>query len=130
MGGCDFWADHRGEEDASKAFHAAVEEAQYEYGHGGYTGTIAEMHEFVVVTPPANVDARLLAQFIHESDYKLISRKPEGLSATEQVFYDSLPDGFKPKLRHLAEVHSDKWGPCLAIKIAPKWWAFFGWASS
>lgn len=43
MGACDFsqFSRARGR-DYKKAFNEAVEEAQYEYGHGGYTGTIAE----------------------------------------------------------------------------------------
>jgi hypothetical protein len=32
--------------DIAAAFAAAVAEAQYEYGHGGYTGTIAEKDAF------------------------------------------------------------------------------------
>lgn len=31
-----------------EAFRQLVEDAQYEYGHGGYSGTIAEKSEFVV----------------------------------------------------------------------------------
>lgn len=36
--------------DAKEAFGNAVEQAQYDYGHAGYTGTIAEKHGFVMVT--------------------------------------------------------------------------------
>ncbi|MET9265303.1 hypothetical protein [Amycolatopsis sp. NPDC004079] len=38
--------------DADKAFHAAVANAQWEHGSGGYTGTIAEKESegFVIVT--------------------------------------------------------------------------------
>jgi hypothetical protein len=32
--------------DLDTAFRAAVEDAQHEYGHGGYTGSIAEKHSF------------------------------------------------------------------------------------
>ena len=35
--------------DARNAFIGAVREAQYECGHGGYTGTIAEKHGFTVI---------------------------------------------------------------------------------
>lgn len=33
---------------AKEAFREAVDEAQYKYGHGGYTGTIAEKHDFTM----------------------------------------------------------------------------------
>ena len=48
MGACDFYTRSKGS-SAKAAFANAVEEAQYESGHGGYTGTIAEKHSFVVV---------------------------------------------------------------------------------
>ena len=35
--------------DARNAFIGAVREAQYECGHGGYTGTIAEKDSFTVI---------------------------------------------------------------------------------
>jgi hypothetical protein len=36
--------------DVGKAFHIAREQAGYEHGHGGYSGTIQEKHDFVVIT--------------------------------------------------------------------------------
>jgi hypothetical protein len=36
--------------DASEAFANAREEAQWEHGHGGYSGTIAEKSKFKLVT--------------------------------------------------------------------------------
>ena len=36
---------------AREAFKNLVEEAEYENGHGGYTGTIAEKHSYKMVTP-------------------------------------------------------------------------------
>ncbi len=38
---------------ARAAFDLAVGNARHEDGHGGYTGTIAEKHEFKMVTPNA-----------------------------------------------------------------------------
>lgn len=37
---------------AQEAFDAAVEEARYDYGHAGYTGTLAEKTSFVMIEPP------------------------------------------------------------------------------
>ena len=36
---------------AREGFDLLVEEAQYESGHGGYTGTIAEKSDYKMVTP-------------------------------------------------------------------------------
>lgn len=37
--------------DPAAAFAAAVDEAQYERGHGGYSGSIAEKEDFTVASP-------------------------------------------------------------------------------
>ena len=41
MGACEFGTTSEGA-TAKEAFKRAVEDAQYEHGHGGYSGTIAE----------------------------------------------------------------------------------------
>ena len=46
---------------AKDAFTAAVEQAQYDYGHRGYTGSIAEKHAFVSIPLPAGKDAAAYA---------------------------------------------------------------------
>ena len=49
MGATNFACIGKGK-DADEAFLAAREEALYEDGHGGYTGTIAEKDGFKLVT--------------------------------------------------------------------------------
>jgi hypothetical protein len=41
---------------AQEAFNYAVKEARYMYGHGGYTGTIAEKDSFRMVYVPPGED--------------------------------------------------------------------------
>jgi hypothetical protein len=41
MGACDFMFSRKGT-DVNKLFNEAREQAQYEHGHGGYSGTVAE----------------------------------------------------------------------------------------
>lgn len=38
---------------ARDAFKTAVKQAQYDHGHAGYTGTIAEKTDFIMLTVPA-----------------------------------------------------------------------------
>jgi hypothetical protein len=66
MGACDFESVGFGK-TANDAFRQAVSEAQYEYGHGGYTGTIAEKggDGFIHVVLPARTDLRKLLSGIH-----------------------------------------------------------------
>lgn len=51
MGACTFSTVASGK-TAEEAFRAARERAQYEHGHGGYTGTIAEKSQFTVINCP------------------------------------------------------------------------------
>jgi len=56
MGGTTFFITSKGD-TAKEAFQNAVAEAQYESGHGGYTGTIAEKRSFTMIPFPAGKDA-------------------------------------------------------------------------
>jgi len=42
---------------AENAFRAAVEKAQYDYGHRGYSGSIAEKESFVEIELPEGEEA-------------------------------------------------------------------------
>lgn len=60
---------------AQKAFASLVEKARYDHGHAGYTGTIAEKHEFQMEHPragesPADCVKRCQADESHFSDDK------------------------------------------------------------
>ncbi len=41
---------------AADAFEAARKQAQYDHGHSGYTGTVAEKDEFVLIPFPGGDD--------------------------------------------------------------------------
>lgn len=52
-----------------KAFRRAVKKAEYEYGHAGYTGTIAEKDSYVVIDMPEGAEPIDYAlQLVHEGD--------------------------------------------------------------
>jgi len=89
--------------NASEAFSSAVEDAKYNYGHAGYTGSIAEKDDFVMVSNQV---------FDSRSD--------------ASAYADRLIDEGDPRI-------DDKWGPagCVAFKSKDKtMYMFFGWASS
>ena len=69
MGATNFFAVGKGR-DLREAFSEAVESARYEYGHGGYTGTIAEKNSVKLAAwhrlPPKK--ARRLAQTCMDND--------------------------------------------------------------
>lgn len=100
MGAQTFVTSGRGK-TAADAFDAAVRDARYAYGHGGYTGTIAEKNAFRVITPPAGVDPEAYA-------HALLN----GEETTRALDID------------------DKWGPAACIDLGNGEFLFFGWASS
>ena len=55
MGAESFITYARGD-TAEEAFRAAVSEAQWDYGHSGYSGTIAEKDGFVMIALPTGED--------------------------------------------------------------------------
>lgn len=59
MGACTFTNVAVGR-TAKEAFGEAVSTARHMYGHGGYTGTIAEKREFVMVAVPSGRTAKEL----------------------------------------------------------------------
>ena len=85
---------------AGEAFRAAVEAALYEYGHRGYSGTIAEKKEFVMIDLPEDMNA--------------IERERHAETLLEDI----------------DDRIGDKWGPAGCIKLDDDQWLFFGWASS
>lgn len=61
--------------NAEEAFRAAVDWARAEYGHGPYTGTIAEKHGFTILALPEGVRpnefiAALKADDIYQDDFR------------------------------------------------------------
>lgn len=105
MGACDFYTNGKGN-SAKEAFNAAVDQMQWDRGHGGYTGTIAEKSSFVMITPPSpfSADEKEAAQ--------------QAMQLAEQLMADD------------DKRIEDKWGPAGCIKYASDKYLFFGWASS
>ncbi|WP_032381021.1 hypothetical protein [Rhodococcoides fascians] len=86
MGATDFSSIAAGK-TSREAFEAAKASALHQYGHGGYTGTLAEKDDFIVIpTPPlTSSDAADLAEELIANDDDRISDKwgPAGAIAVE-----------------------------------------------
>jgi len=74
MGAADFSCRARGK-TAKEAFASAVLDAQYESGHGGYTGTIAEKYSFVMIQPTDGESPEDCANRLMEADDPRVSDK-------------------------------------------------------
>jgi hypothetical protein len=130
------------------AFYALVREAQWEHGHGGYTGTIAEKHDYVLFAVPegltpmeaaaAAMSARNIMDYDDEkADWVRRPMTPE--SVAKHAIYGNYPEKqadlaariapHMATLVKIGEVASDKWGPAAAFQLADDKWLFFGLAS-
>jgi len=74
MGATDFWIENDGK-DAEEAFRTAVEQALYDYGHAGYSGTIAEKVAFIMIDVPDGMDPAKYAQKLMQDGDERIDDK-------------------------------------------------------
>lgn len=74
MGACTFYTESTGR-NAKEAFDSAVQEAQYEYGHGGYTGTIAEKGSFTSIPLPEGQDPYTRAEELIDKQDRRVDDK-------------------------------------------------------
>jgi hypothetical protein len=72
MGAETFFARAKGQ-TAKEAFKSAKSQAEYDYGHRGYTGTIAEKDEFTSIGKTETLDeARQMAdKLIDSADHRI-----------------------------------------------------------
>ena len=89
--------------NAGVAFNNAVEQAAYDHGHAGYTGTIAEKESFVMIPLP--------------------KKGKKNLVDRAEAFANKLIEKNDSRI-------DDKWGPAGCIKVGRSKYLFFGWASS
>ena len=109
MGGCDFTHIETGR-DASEAFDRAVQSAQYEYGHGGYTGTIAEKPSYVLIRLPKRVTAAKFLRWVE--DAPLSSAFDGGHDGLKKI-----PEQHRDLVRRALKIYDDKWGAALALEL-------------
>lgn len=121
MGATTFVVESRGT-TAAHAFSKAVSEAQYEYGHRGYTGTIAEKYEYIGFPLPEELWGKDTQEIITWCN-RALSYRFNQEETPEQV--------------RIGKRVEDKWGPagCFPLPGEPDEkgelpYIFFGWASS
>lgn len=91
MGATTFFTKVKGK-TAREAFSIAKEQAYYEHGHSGYTGTIAEKSSFVMIAPPDGINPENYADDLMDNDDDRINDKwgPAGcikLEGNEYLFF-------------------------------------------
>lgn len=113
MGACEFMVRAKGK-TAREAFKSAVEDAQYESGHGGYTGTIAEKSDFRTFTLPQGKDAGDYAEDLMENDSRVSDKwGPAGcilLNTQETNVKEKVPQkATKAKVENIVQKGTRKW---------------------
>jgi hypothetical protein len=73
MGGSDFYTYGTGT-TAKEAFKSAVSEAQYEYGHRGYTGSLAEKESFIMIPAGSASPDELAEKLMDECDDRICDK--------------------------------------------------------
>jgi hypothetical protein len=124
---------------AQEAFDRLVTSAQWEHGHGGYSGTIAEKQSFVEFARPKGMRRDKVITAVHALGGHALpdamrpsvnfGRSADYQQAIAEVYdgnggYPSLP------IRQMFAVYDDKWGPALAIQLREGEYLFAGFASS
>jgi len=125
--GADSFEDYGSGATVAEAFHAVVERALWEHGHGGYSGTIAEKGQYALVNVPAGTDVRGLVDTLSMYGYWKQQAGRDSFEHHNQMGKDEAKAKIaeaKAKfpgidLSKLTDIYGDKWGPCLAIPTEP-----------
>jgi hypothetical protein len=104
-------------QNAKDAFSSAYDQAKWEHGHGGYTGTIAEKGSFVEFPRPKGVRLNTIKKVVYGMTWE-----DKSITKLEKE-YPKFP------IRQMAQVWNDKWGPSACMELKPKVYIFFGMAS-
>lgn len=126
--------------DAADAFRSARDDAAWQHGHGGYTGTIAEKHDFALITLPARMTVERFVRLVDDAEQHMYvtdesyrdelrwattataKRKVEAAhkkaTAAKARFYRKLTPQAAAAVERAVEIaHGDKWGPCVAVEL-------------
>jgi hypothetical protein len=126
MGATEFAIDNVGK-TVGDAFDKQATSDQYNFGHSGYTGTLAEKDGFVLIDRPPRITAgRLMDTIIDATDwlfwldtdekYQHAYAKPK---AKCQKAWQRLQQWYPGGARRICETYDDKWGPALAVEQSP-----------
>lgn len=127
MGATDFMDIGQGK-TASEAFRNAHDNATWEHGHGGYTGTVAEKGGFVLLTRPPRVSARKVVDTIglavlHDANIHYSSHTPkrevDKMRREHKKAYDQVVAWYGAQAESIIRQYDDKWGHALAIEADP-----------
>lgn len=107
------------------AFMAACEQAAWDYGHSGYTGTIAEKGSFVFFDLPEGVTVADALTALDKS-YSVWEHTETGM--VERPAMKPEWAARMPMWNRMVKLWNDKWEAAVALDDGDDW-VFTGWAS-
>jgi hypothetical protein len=123
-------------DNPQEAFDIAKDQAYYDHGHSGYTGTIAEKDGFVVIDLPEGMTVETALKLMDEYQSRDYEKRCHSPGQVWEIRKDHipLPEEHLPLLKRMSDIYDDKWGPALCLKTKDKdgniGWIFCGMASS
>lgn len=111
-----------------EAFNDAHARACYDYGHAGYTGTLAEKYGVIEFIPPTGVTVEEVLNALNNS-YSYMTRDAAGKWVEEPA---QRPAWAPSNWDTITKTYNDKWADAVAIRHPddPNTWTLTGWASS
>lgn len=108
------------------AFDDLHERALYDFGHAGYTGTIAEKGDYRLILFPERLSAQEILDAL-DASYPVWIHGPKGMVLREGVAPEWAAE-VRPSWDTVTKMHYDKWGPALAFETKDEY-VFCGFAS-
>ena len=135
MGATEFAIDNFGK-TVGDAYNKQVDSDHYNFGHSGYTGTLAEKDGYVLINRPPRIRADRLKDLIFDAEqwmfwldtdekYRHAYTKPKAKcrDAWERLskWYPILSHFHAPAptARDICATYGEKWGPALAVEQSP-----------
>ena len=119
MGAAEFTELSHGK-TAQAAFDRVVEAAQWEFGHGGYTGTIAEKMDFTVIDLPPRIAPEKVVSMLRTC-YARNESEPSQYRANARKAWKWLTDTFgERRAEDMERLYNDKWGPAIGFLVTGK----------
>ena len=121
--GAETFFDYSEGSSIDHAYRRAVDNAFYDHGHGGYTGTICEKDGWMLIPRPARISAEKVEEALDlayqawawdttpDSERKWMM-KP---TAEHRAVWSKVQKWFGFKAGEIMDAYNSKWGPCLAI---------------
>jgi len=111
--------------DAVSAFDIAREQAAWRYGHGGYTGTIAEKGDFFLVPFPSRTTVDAFINHVRAAADNSVMDNFSGIVMSERNTQRFISDDEQWLVERLGRkitddvlnAANDKWGPAIGFEV-------------